>query len=214
VGVALKGGHNAEHHNHNDVGSFVVVVGGKPVLLDPGSETYTARTFSSKRYESKLLNSYGHPVPVIAGQLQHEGRDAQGKLLRTEFTDKTDTLQFDISSAYKAPDLKTLERTFVYSRENAGSLAVTDRVEFKSAQTFGIALLTLGTWEQLPDKSLIVRDDKAAVKVVVDAGGADWEVKAEEIRENAPVKPTRIGINLNAPVTAAGITLKITPLGN
>ncbi|MGB2822734.1 MAG: hypothetical protein WBF17_17250, partial [Phycisphaerae bacterium] len=40
MGVALKGGHNAEHHNHNDVGSYVVVVGKRPVLLDPGAEVY------------------------------------------------------------------------------------------------------------------------------------------------------------------------------
>ncbi|MDQ3813200.1 MAG: hypothetical protein M3347_04525, partial [Armatimonadota bacterium] len=33
LGVALKGGHNAEHHNHNDLGSFVVVSGERPVLL-------------------------------------------------------------------------------------------------------------------------------------------------------------------------------------
>ena len=64
LGVALKGGHNAENHNHNDVGSYVVVAGERPVLLDPGSETYTARTFSKQRYESKLLNSFGHPVQI------------------------------------------------------------------------------------------------------------------------------------------------------
>jgi len=45
LAVALKGGHNSEHHNHNDVGSFVVVLGNKALLLDPGSEVYTARTF-------------------------------------------------------------------------------------------------------------------------------------------------------------------------
>lgn len=211
MGAALKGGHNAEHHNHNDVGSFVVVVGDRPVLLDPGSETYTARTFSGKRYESKLLNSYGHPVPVVAGQLQREGREAQGKVLRADFTEQADTLQLDISSAYAVPDLKTLERTFVYSREKTGALTVTDRVEFKSAQTFGTALLTLGKWEQLQDRSLVVRDGKAAVKVEIDTGGAEWAVEAEVIRENAPVKPTRLGLNLTKPVSAAAITVKITP---
>jgi hypothetical protein len=59
MAVALKGGHNNEHHNHNDVGSFVVVSGDRPLLLDPGGEVYTARTFSSRRYESNVLNSFG-----------------------------------------------------------------------------------------------------------------------------------------------------------
>ena len=88
LGVALKGGHNAEHHNHNDVGSYVVVVKDRAVLLDPGSEVYTARTFSAQRYESKLLNSFGHPVPVVAGQLQQTGREAHAEVLATEFTDE------------------------------------------------------------------------------------------------------------------------------
>ena len=39
LGVALKGGHNAEHHNHNDVGSYVVALAGTTPLLDPGPGT-------------------------------------------------------------------------------------------------------------------------------------------------------------------------------
>ena len=79
-GAAFKGGHNAEHHNHNDLGSLVVVHDGHPYLLDPGNEVYTRRTFSPQRYESKVLNSYGHPVPVVAGKLQQPGRQAQAKI--------------------------------------------------------------------------------------------------------------------------------------
>ncbi len=210
LGVALKGGHNAEHHNHNDLGSYVVVSGGRPVLLDPGSETYTARTFSSRRYESKLLNSYGHPVPLVAGTFQRQGRDAEARVLRADFTDAADTLELELTSAYPAPDLKSLRRTFVYSREGAGSLTVTDRVEMKSARTFGTAVLTLGSWQRQPDGSLLVRDGEETLRVEIDTGGRDFTVDAEEIREDAPVKPTRLGINLKEPVAEAAISLKIT----
>ncbi|MCX6897434.1 MAG: heparinase II/III family protein [Verrucomicrobia bacterium] len=213
MGVALKGGHNAEHHNHNDVGSYVVVVGKRAVLLDPGAETYTARTFSKDRYVSKLLNSFGHPVPLVAGKLQREGRDAQGKVLRTEFTDRADTLALDIASPYSVPELKRLERTFVYSRDGAGSLTVTDTVEFASPQTFGTALVTLGKWERDDDGILLVSDGGEAVRVEVSVKGGEFAVQAEEIVEDAPVKPTRIGINLTQPVTAATVTLRITPTG-
>jgi len=212
LGVALKGGHNAEHHNHNDVGSYVVVVGERPVLLDPGAETYTARTFSSRRYESKLLNSFGHPVPIVAGQLQRTGREAQGQVLRTEFTDPADTLELDLTSAYAVPELKTLQRTFVYSREGAGSLTVTDHVEFNSPQTFGTALITKGGWQRLEDGGLLVYDVEEAVRVDIDAGNHSFALEAEEIQEDAPVIPTRLGINLTQPVTTATITVKITPL--
>ncbi len=213
MGVALKGGHNAEHHNHNDVGSYVVVVGKRAVLLDPGAETYTARTFSKDRYVSKLLNSFGHPVPVVAGQLQRTGREAQAKVLRTDFTDRADTFALDIASPYPCPELKRLERTFVYSRDGDGSLTVTDTVEFASPQSFGTALVTLGKWERTKDGSLRVRDGNEAVRVEINVNGGEFTVQAEEIVEDAPVKPTRIGINVTKPVTAATVTLKITPVG-
>jgi hypothetical protein len=212
MGVALKGGHNAEHHNHNDVGSYVVVVTDTPVLLDPGAEVYTARTFSSRRYESKLLNSFGHAVPVVAGKLQRTGREAQAKVLRADFTDKADTLALDIRSAYAAADLKTLERTFVYSREGAGSLTVTDRVEFAAPQTFATALITKGSWKQLDARSLQVTDKGRAVRVEIDAGDNEFTIAAEEIHEETSIKPLRLGINLAKPVAAATITVKITPL--
>lgn len=211
MGVALKGGNNNEHHNHNDVGSYVVVLGQRAVLLDPGAETYTARTFSSKRYESKVLNSFGHAVPVVAGQLQRTGREAEGRVVATEFTDATDTLKLDIASAYVVPDLKSLERTFVYSREGTGSLSVTDRVAFGAPQTFGTALITLGGWQQLGPDEIAVYDFDEAVRVKIEAEGAGFELQAEEIHEDTRGVPTRIGISLTEPVTSAAIIVTITP---
>lgn len=211
IGVALKGGNNAENHNHNDISSYVVVRGERPILLDPGSETYTARTFSSHRYDSKLLNSFGHPVPVVAGQLQKEGAQSQAKVLKTEFSDAQDTFQLDIASAYRVPELKTLTRTFVYSRNGKGALNVSDHVQFSEPKSFGTAVLTLGSWKQQADGSLLVFDVNEAARIDIDSGGRAFSIDAEEIHEDAPVAPTRLGINLKEPVTDATITLKITP---
>lgn len=212
LGVALKGGHNAEHHNHNDLGSYVLVSGERPVLLDPGSETYTARTFSPRRYESRLLNSFGHAVPLVAGTLQRTGRQAEARVLRADFTEGADTLQFDLTAAYPVADLQSLHRTFVYSRRGAGSLIITDHLAMKSPQTFGTALVTLGSWQRQPNGSLLIYDGEEALRVEIDTGGRAFTVDAEEIREEAPVVPTRIGINLSAPVTEATIRLTITPM--
>ena len=213
MGVALKDGHNAEHHNHNDVGSYVVVVGSQTVLVDPGAEVYTARTFSSKRYVSKVLNSWGHPVPVVAGQLQQTGRRAEGKVLQAEFTDAADTLVLDIASAYKVKGLEKLVRTFVYSRKGAGSLTVTDEVELAEPQAFGTALVTFGKWKQLDGKTLVVWDGKEAVRVAIEAVGGELVVEAEKIREDVRTRslPTRIGLDLKQPVAKAAITMTITP---
>jgi hypothetical protein len=211
MGVALKGGNNAEHHNHNDVGSYVVVVGSRAVLLDPGGEVYTARTFSAHRYDSKLLNSYGHAVPLVAGQMQKEGADAHGVVLKSEFTDDTDTLQFDIKSAYPVPELKTLERTFVYSRAGAGSLKVSDRVEFTSPQAFETALITRGSSRQLAPGKLLILDSDQAVEATIQVTGGDYEIKSDQIREDSAVKPTRLAIALTRLVTSATIEVTFQP---
>ena len=211
MGVALKGGNNAEHHNHNDVGTFIVVVGETVVLLDPGSEVYTSRTFSAKRYESKVLNSYGHPVPVVAGKLQSTGSEACGEVLKTEFTDRMDTLALDISSAYAVKELKKLTRTFVYSRSGKGSLTVTDEVEFGKPKEFSTAFITLGEWKKQGADKVLVSDGDEAVLVHIEADGLDFDVKAEKIKEDVQTKrlPTRIGISLKKPVTKARVVLKI-----
>ena len=213
-GVALKGGHNAEHHNHNDVGSYVVAVGNHTPLLDPGSEVYTARTFSSRRYQSNVLNSYGHPVPRVAGQLQQTGRSAEARVVETVFRDEADRLVLDLRPAYQVPGLKELKRTFVYSRGGRGSLTVTDEVELNSPQAFGTALITFDSWKRVSDSRLVVGQGRTAVQVDVATGGLPFQLQAEQIKEELPdnALPTRIGIDLAEPAAKATITVVIAPL--
>ncbi|MBU4270879.1 MAG: heparinase II/III family protein [Planctomycetes bacterium] len=213
LGAALKGGHNAEHHNHNDVGSFVVALGRATPLLDPGHEIYTARTFNKHRYESKVLNSFGHPVPRVAGQLQSGGRQAAARVLNTDFTDKADTLVLDLTSAYKVKELNKLERTFVFSREGAGKLTVTDSVEFDSPQSFGTAWITFDNWKQLAPNRLQVGKKPDDVIVEIDARGAEFRVVPEKIEEQLPGGrvPTRLGIELTEPVVRATVSTTVTP---
>ena len=212
LAVALKGGHNAEHHNHNDVGSYVVALGSQALLLDPGAEVYTARTFGKDRYVSKVLNSYGHPVPVVAGQLQPAGKEAKTRVVETELKNDADRLVLDLSAAYSVPTLKKLQRTFVYSRSNAGALTVTDEVEFEQPESFGTAVVTLDDWKQLDDGSLLVYDFEEAVRVTIDCQGAAYDFVPEEIENPGKASPTRLGINLKQPTTKAVISVTITPL--
>lgn len=211
--AVLKGGHNAEHHNHNDVGSFSVVAGKTMVICDPGAEVYTARTFSGKRYDSKVLNSFGHDVPVIAGKLQRTGADARAVVRRTDFTESADTLVLDLQSAYAVPELKQLERTFVFHRGPAPELSVRDEVAFTTPQTFATALITWGEWQSVSDREGVVRDGPDAVRVKWDTGGRAVTVQTEVLDENVRTrtKPRRIGFTLNEPVTNVVVTMTITP---
>lgn len=68
--LAVKGGSNKEEHNHNDIGSFVLAIGGELFLTDLGAGPYTSDYFGSKRYEQVHTRSYWHNVPLIEGKEQ------------------------------------------------------------------------------------------------------------------------------------------------
>lgn len=215
IAIAIKGGCNGMSHNHNDSGSFMVVKGKEMLLVDPGTEVYTLRTISAGRFESKVINSYGHSVPVVAGRLQREGKDARAKVIDTEFTDQQDKLVFDISSAYDVKELKKLKRTFYYSREGTCSLTVVDEVSFSELKSFGTALITYGEIRWDGDGSLVVSGGEEMVKVNITVKGGEFEIVfdtiVEDMNNGGRGYPKRIGINLKEPVKEAMIKTEILP---
>jgi hypothetical protein len=198
LGAALKGGNNNEIHNHNDVGSFSIVVGNEMLMGDPGGPfTYTAKTFSAERYTYyKSLASYGHPVPLVAGVQQQEGAQAHAKTIDTTFTDKEDSYAMDISSAYPIAGLTRLTRKFTYNRDDAGSLTVKDDYSFKSSQPFEIAFTTRAQWKQIAPNQIEFSGVKEKMIAIIKTTGG-FKIKSETIEENAP-EFTRIGITLDA----------------
>ncbi len=213
MAVALKGGHNAEPHNHNDLGTFVVALGRETLILDPGAEIYTARTFSSKRYESRLLNSWGHPVPVVAGTLQKPGADARAVVLEEAFEDARDVWTLDLRSAYPVPTLRHLTRTFVFERTGRGRLTVTDRFEFEKPETFGVALITCGQWTQRSASELVITEHGESVEATIRCDESPWRVSASPIEEESSrgLRPIRIGIDLDRPVQKGTLQIAIVP---
>lgn len=213
LALACKGGNNGEHHNHNDVGTFIAAVDGTPVICDPGPEVYTARTFSKDRYKSKVLNSFGHPVPLIAGMMQMTGAERKGRILKTSFTKGKDIVVLDMKSAYDVSSLKKLEREYVYSRKGDGRMTITDTVEFDKPQSYETALITYGGWLKNKDGSLFVYYRDKAVNVTIDAGGGSCEIRGDILHEDVRAKtlPTRIGLRLKIPVKSAKFTMTIVP---
>lgn len=214
--VCLKGGHNAEHHNHNDVGSFSVVFRNRMVLCDPGAEVYTARTFSSRRYESRVLSSYGHSVPVVDGRLQRTGTQARAGVLRTDFRPEADALHLELKSAYDVPGLTSLQREFVFQRGTAPELRVTDSMTATRAVTFETALISWWPWAHSEPGTLRVGEGPETVEIHIDAAGAAFDIRAETLEEDVPTpqKPRRIAIRLTQPAREAQIRLFIRPILN
>ncbi|SEW31651.1 heparinase II/III domain-containing protein [Chitinophaga arvensicola] len=109
---AAQGGHNAESHNHNDVGNFVLYMDGKPALIDVGVGTYTKQTFSPDRYKLWFMQSQWHNCPTINGVQQQDGRRFQANAVQYSHNN----LSMDIAAAYpEAAMVKSWKRTFRFN---------------------------------------------------------------------------------------------------
>ncbi len=114
---AAKGGHNAESHNHNDVGTFILYYNGTPALIDVGVDTYTAKTFSKERYSIWTMQSGYHNLPTINGVDQKDGLDYKAK--NSSYTAEKDKVSYslDISSAYpKEAKVENWQRSYTLLR--------------------------------------------------------------------------------------------------
>lgn len=209
-GAAIKGGHNAEQHNHNDVGTYAVVLNGVEMMGDPGGEVYTRRTFSKDRYESKMLNSYGHPVPVIAGQLQPAGRKFAAKLAGLTFEKACDRIEFDLTDAYAVPALADLRRTYAHDRA-ARIITITDNVRFTAPQTFSTPLVTYRDVFRKDNGPLYFYAGTNCVEVQISADGGAWRLDEETIENPGRPSPKRLAVTFEKPVTAARVQFTITP---
>ncbi|MDR1281421.1 MAG: heparinase II/III-family protein [Opitutaceae bacterium] len=225
LAVAMKGGHNGQPHNHNDLGSFVVVKDGALMLTDPGSDAYVRTGGDMRtRYQSGVNNSFGHPVPRVAGQLQRTGKDAQAITVRTEFTDTHDLWEQDLTSAYQVPELERLTRTFIFTRANGGRLEIIDHAKFTTPQTVGNAIVldlapaARQTCAPEGKNALRVHRGRQSLLVSINAiaDGVDVSPSVNEepvfgIIPDRPPRATRIGFDLPSPATEATLRLVITP---
>ncbi len=98
--LAAKGGHNAESHNHNDVGSFIVALDGKPILIDVGVGVYTRQTFGPERYSIWTMTSDNHNLPLINGHGQATGREFGAREVVGTVADAAAVLSLDIAATY------------------------------------------------------------------------------------------------------------------
>ncbi|CAG0937392.1 hypothetical protein TFLX_06321 [Thermoflexales bacterium] len=133
IAFSAKGGHNAEPHNHNDLGHFIVHLGGENLLADLGAGVYTRQYFSAQRYEAWHTGSQGHSVPVINGQTQRAGREYAASVVRYEPQPRGVAFVLDLTRAYAAADLESFVRAFDWSVEaeaRFATLQLTDTFRF------------------------------------------------------------------------------------
>jgi hypothetical protein len=126
--LVVKGGHNGEHHNHNDVGGVMVALHGVPVVVDAGRPTYTAQTFGPDRYGIWTMQSSWHNVPEIRGSAQSVGREFRARRVAAVVDDGHAQLQLDVAAAYARNDIRRWERTARLDRRT-GRVTITEEWE-------------------------------------------------------------------------------------
>ena len=126
---AAQFGRNFVSHNHNDVGSFLLVDDDREGPMDIGSGQYSRQYFGAERYSDEILccGSQGHSLPIVGGALQRFGREFRAEDVRLERAPDDAEIVFsgDIAPAYGLPALRSLRRTFRI-RPAEGAVCVED----------------------------------------------------------------------------------------
>ena len=105
-------------------------------------------------------------------------------------------------------DIDKLEREFLYDRRGAGSVTITDRVEFAEPAAFESALISLGK-ASIESARVRLADEHAAITADVTVEGAELEFGTDTI--NQPPHPARVALRCRGPVTQAVIRTVIRP---
>lgn len=109
-GFAAKAGDNCEHHNHNDVGTFIFAKDGKQLITDIGRGLYCKQYFSDEtRYDFIECSSLGHCVPYFdVDKAQKVGKE----YCATDCSFTPGYFGFDMAKVYGDEAIKSVKREF------------------------------------------------------------------------------------------------------
>lgn len=218
--VATHAGHNGESHNHNDVGDFMVYANGQPVIIDVGSGTYTARTFSKDRYKLWFNTSAYHNLPVVNGYEQSPGKKFAARDITYRQGKGYTLFSADIAGAYpESAGLKTWIRT-VKMDKSKNQIIISDRYAMNAkpaglTQTF---MTVCATDLSTPGKILFSLPDQS--KMILDYDAKLWTASVETMALKTPEEEglkhswggkeiSRILLTAKKPATQKSITYKI-----
>lgn len=167
MALCIKGGHNADNHNHNDVGSYMVYADGKPIIIDVGVESYTKKTFSSERYTIWTMQSAYHNLPTINGIMQHDGGDYHADNINVG----ENYFECDIKNAYP----KEAEIIYWKRRSSLGDNGITITDDFELENPSDDVQISVMTWDKPVVCGGEIRVNNVKIEYPVAVWGADIE---------------------------------------
>jgi Heparinase II/III-like protein len=142
---ACKAGHNGEHHNHNDLGSYLLNIDGHRILVEIGAPEYVKSFFREERYTFLAARSLGHPVPLINQQEQAAGEQFSAKVTKWEATAEKVDIEIDLTAAYPAAaNCRQCIRRFHIDKP-VGRLTVTDSIKMERTSPVETAVIAEGS---------------------------------------------------------------------
>ena len=110
VYLLVKGGNNGESHNHNDVGTFVVIRGDRMLAADTSGGRYNKEYFSERRYTFFGTRSGGHNFPMVDGVEQEGNGRCRCRAFAAKQLPDRDVIEMDLTGTLKAEALDSLHR--------------------------------------------------------------------------------------------------------
>jgi hypothetical protein len=177
--VAAEAGNNGKSHNHNDVGNFIVYANGEPAIIDVGVETYTAKTFSSRRYEIWTMQSAFHNCPTIDGVMQSPGRQFAASAVNCHQDDQAAELRMDLAGAYpKNANVESWKRVIRLERTRNQVEVIDDYSLNQSAKEITLTLMTPCRVTQQPGSLQL--EDRARVAYDPALSASVEEIKLDD----------------------------------
>lgn len=180
LALAIKGGHNDEPHNHNDVGSFLYACDGIQYLSDLGAGEYTRDYFNEKRYTVFCNHAESHNIPIINHDFQQEGRlHCCTEFLYDRGNDGTQ-VDMNLTSAYEKDVIGQLHRKIEYQRDLT-EVQVTDTFVLSESTHMITENLVTGLNAEVVENGFIISDGQGRTcKIELLTAAAGCKVIARE----------------------------------
>ncbi|MDX6766121.1 MAG: heparinase II/III family protein [Candidatus Methylacidiphilales bacterium] len=191
--VVVKGGHNAEHHNHNDCGTVLLFLNGHRLIGDLGYQRYSKAYFRQGRYSFLATRSWGHGVPVVNGCEQLPGKAAAASLVGCDYAHEESWVEWDLTRCYPMDCGASSIRRKVTICAEPLRVRVQDSFELQRLDSLETALLTHGEVERLENGAILSTRGQRALLSPLDGTSLERIDALEyEDRVGAPILARRL----------------------
>ena len=158
--LSAKGGHNSEHHNHNDVGSFALYDGTTPILVDVGINTYSRDTFRSETRYTVIpwTQSSYHNLPIVNGVSQRNGK----KYRADGFAVEEGKIEISFADAYPSEaGIRRLTRSLTL---DAHGVCAEDRFAFAKGASHAVTEVLMSVLPVRMENGVAILDERYRVQ--------------------------------------------------